>query len=139
MNMHDGESAVVLRYVQGELEGQELTEFSLHLKTCRECKARVEEEMALSELFRKTNPLYRAPDALRDRVTAMVNQAALNSSTRIATLELCRTDSPRKSLAMGHLAVVLAGRRYACPYCGHYRLARPFSRVWLRKTTSMPR
>jgi anti-sigma factor RsiW len=79
MNMHDEESAVALRYVQGELAGQELTEFSRHLTTCRECKARVEEEMALSELFRKTSPLYKAPDDLRNRVFALVNQAALNA------------------------------------------------------------
>lgn len=78
MNMHDEESAVALRYVQGELAGQELIEFSRHLTTCRECKARVEEETALSELFRKTNPLYKAPEDLRNRVTALVNQTALN-------------------------------------------------------------
>jgi len=78
MNMHDEESAVALRYVQGELAGQELTEFSRHLTTCRECKARVEEEIALSELFRKTSPLYRAPEDLRNRVAALVNQTALN-------------------------------------------------------------
>jgi anti-sigma factor RsiW len=79
MNMHDEESAVALRYVQGELAGQELTEFSRHLATCRECKARVEEEIALSELFRKTSPLYKAPDDLRTRVSALVNQAVLDA------------------------------------------------------------
>lgn len=76
MNMHDEECAVALRYVQGELAGQELTEFSRHLTTCRECRVRVEEETALSELFRKTSPLYKAPDDLRNRVAALVNQGA---------------------------------------------------------------
>jgi anti-sigma factor RsiW len=79
MKMHDEESAIVLRYVQGELAGQELAEFSRHLETCRECEARVEEEIALTELFRKTSPLYRAPDDLRDRIAALVDQAALNA------------------------------------------------------------
>jgi anti-sigma factor RsiW len=79
MNLHDEESAVVLQYVQGELAGQELAEFAHHLKTCRECQARVEEEISLSELFRSTRPLYVAPDDLRERVTALVNHTPFNA------------------------------------------------------------
>jgi len=71
MNSHDVNPIQILRYVQNDLNAQEQAEFSRHLGVCGKCRARVEEEMALSKLFQKTAPLYTAPAELRARVAAL--------------------------------------------------------------------
>lgn len=73
MNNHDVDPVQILRYVQGELSDEERTEFSQHLRTCSACRARVEEEKALSTLLRETAPLYTASAELRTRVAASLD------------------------------------------------------------------
>lgn len=68
MNSHNEDSVRILRYVQGDLNEEELAEFARHLRDCSQCRARVEEEKALSRLFQKTAPLYTAPAGLHARV-----------------------------------------------------------------------
>jgi anti-sigma factor RsiW len=41
---------------------------------CPDCKGHVEEEQALSQLLRRSRPLYTAPEGLRDRVVAAAAQ-----------------------------------------------------------------
>lgn len=75
MKMHDNNSVQILFYVQGELRGVELAEFSCHLDTCVQCQARVKEERTLSRLLRQINPLYTAPEELRARVAVLLTDA----------------------------------------------------------------
>jgi anti-sigma factor RsiW len=69
---HDEDPVQILRFVQGDLNARELDEFSRHLEACGECRARVEEEMALSGLLQEAAPLYTAPTELRARVAALL-------------------------------------------------------------------
>ncbi len=64
----------ILRYLDHHLNNQELEAFFAHLKTCHKCRARMEEEQALSCVLRKARPLYAAPLALRVRVSAVLNR-----------------------------------------------------------------
>jgi anti-sigma factor RsiW len=68
MNSHDEDPVQILRYVQGDLNQQEMAEFSRHLRVCGECRARVEEEKALSMLLKKSAPLFIARAELHGRV-----------------------------------------------------------------------
>jgi mycothiol system anti-sigma-R factor len=70
MKACDEHSISVLLYLDGELSGQELEVFRLHLQTCTDCRLRLEEEESLSRLLHRTSPLYSAPDSLRMRITA---------------------------------------------------------------------
>jgi mycothiol system anti-sigma-R factor len=62
------------RYLDDDLQGQELIDFRNHLNTCAECPAALEAEQALSNLLYRSRPLYQAPAALRSRVAAAVMQ-----------------------------------------------------------------
>lgn len=55
-------------YVDAELSGEDLEEFSTHLQRCAECREEVEAELELSRLLRHAKPLFLAPDALRKRI-----------------------------------------------------------------------
>jgi len=59
----------ILRYLDNELSGTELEEFSAHIGLCAHCGEQLREEQALSRLLRKSRPLYSAPEALRARVS----------------------------------------------------------------------
>jgi anti-sigma factor RsiW len=74
MNSHNEDPVQILRYVQGDLSDQELAEFSRHLDGCSECRARVEEEKALSRLLAKASPLYTASAELHARVAASISE-----------------------------------------------------------------
>jgi anti-sigma factor RsiW len=65
-----------LRYLDNDLQGQELNEFLTHLESCGDCRASLEAERALSHILHQSRPLYSAPAALRSRVTAVVMQHA---------------------------------------------------------------
>jgi anti-sigma factor RsiW len=62
----------VLTYLDNRLKGQDLADFRAHLEYCRNCRANVEKERALSELLHRSLPLYSAPLVLRTRVAATV-------------------------------------------------------------------
>jgi anti-sigma factor RsiW len=82
MSLCDEVGLKALLYLENRLEGQELQDFLEHLKVCPNCRARVEEERALSRVLHRSRPLYSAPAGLRARVAAMVEQeqpAAIDS------------------------------------------------------------
>ncbi len=64
----------ILRYLDHQLNSEELEAFFVHLKSCNKCRARTEEEQALSGVLRNTRPLYAAPLALRIRVSAVLSR-----------------------------------------------------------------
>jgi anti-sigma factor (TIGR02949 family) len=63
-------SVKTLRYLDNDLKGQELEDFLAHVNTCADCRARLDSEQALSQLLKRSRPLYSAPAALRARVSA---------------------------------------------------------------------
>jgi hypothetical protein len=63
-----------LRYLDNDLQGQELADFCRHLEACVDCRTSLETERALSSLLHRSRPLYSAPPALRSRVSAAVMQ-----------------------------------------------------------------
>jgi hypothetical protein len=71
MSFYDKYRAKTLRYLDNDLRGEELDAFRTHLETCAGCRASLEAELALSLLLRRSRPLYRAPDRLRTRVSAI--------------------------------------------------------------------
>src|SRR5229473_2112743 len=74
MSPCDAYSVKTLRYLDNELRGSELDDFCTHLEVCANCRASVEAEQALSDLLRRSRPLYSAPAELRARVAATVEQ-----------------------------------------------------------------
>jgi anti-sigma factor RsiW len=82
MDSHDEDPVQILRYVQGDLNPQEMAEFSQHLQVCDECRARVEEERALSSLLEKSAPLYIARAELHARVAESL-AGAIHSRNRL--------------------------------------------------------
>ena len=76
MNPCDEYLAQTLRYLENNLKGHELADFRSHVESCPHCQARLEGEMALSQILRRTRPLYSAPAGLHDRVAAAVIQHA---------------------------------------------------------------
>src|SRR5215469_2482812 len=69
-----------LRYLDNALEGLELKGFLSHLEACASCRENLEEEKQFSAALRRSRPLYSAPAALRDRVTAALVQNSAASS-----------------------------------------------------------
>ena len=72
MSFYDKYRAKTLRYLDHDLQGEELDAFRDHLETCAGCRASLESELALSLVFRRSRPLYSAPDRLRSRVSALL-------------------------------------------------------------------
>lgn len=64
--------ARILHYVDNSLQGKELTDFRAHLECCENCRAAVETERGLSQLLRRSRPLYSASLALRARMATTV-------------------------------------------------------------------
>jgi hypothetical protein len=75
MNRCDEYATKTLLYLDNDLEGPELEDFLSHLKSCSSCQEHLEVERKLSAALHRTQPLYSAPAALRDRVTAATMQA----------------------------------------------------------------
>jgi hypothetical protein len=50
-------------------------DFLAHLKICADCRARLDEQLALSAVLRQSRPLYPAPPSLRARVAASLAHA----------------------------------------------------------------
>lgn len=72
MNPCDEYHIKTLRYLDDDLQEHELIDFRNHLKVCAECRASLAVEQPLSSLLHRSRPLYRAPAALRSRVSAAV-------------------------------------------------------------------
>jgi mycothiol system anti-sigma-R factor len=82
MNPCDEFSARALRYIDNTLQGQDLTAFRAHLQTCGDCRALIEAEQGLSQLLRRTRPLYSAPPALRARVAVILEEHRTRARAR---------------------------------------------------------
>jgi anti-sigma factor RsiW len=79
MNSCDGYAIKTLRYLDKDLEGQELEDFLSHLDSCARCREQLEAEEELSATLHRSRPLYSAPVALRERVAAAVNDNPTSS------------------------------------------------------------
>jgi anti-sigma factor RsiW len=64
----------ILRYLEDDLQGQELNDFINHLESCADCRASLEAERALSHILHRSRPLYSAPVMLRSQVSALAMQ-----------------------------------------------------------------
>jgi anti-sigma factor RsiW len=82
MNPCDEYVVKTLRHLGNDLKGQELEDFRSHLEACADCRAHLKAEKALSETLHRSRPLYSAPAALRDRVSAAVIQQSSPSHLR---------------------------------------------------------
>jgi hypothetical protein len=72
MSFYDKYRAKTLRYLENDLQGEELDAFRNHLETCGGCRVSLEAELKLSLVLRRSRPLYSAPDRLRSRVSALL-------------------------------------------------------------------
>jgi mycothiol system anti-sigma-R factor len=77
MNDCDEYAIQILRYLDEDLEGEELEDFLSHLDSCAWCREQLEAEKELSATLHRSRPLYSAPVALRDRVA----EAVIGNST----------------------------------------------------------
>jgi anti-sigma factor RsiW len=73
----------ILRYLDDELSGRELETLRAHLKSCRTCQRRLEEEQAFSRVLQLSRPLYRAPDELRSQVSEILQHPAAGNAEGI--------------------------------------------------------
>jgi anti-sigma factor RsiW len=80
MNSCDEIAVKTLRYLDNDLQGQELEEFRAHLQSCVYCRAHLESERALSQTLHRSRPLYFAPATLRARVSALAIQHSVPES-----------------------------------------------------------
>jgi len=55
-------------YLDKELSCQGLEELSAHLHGCAACRQQAEGEVEISRLLRRSKPLYKASDALREQI-----------------------------------------------------------------------
>ncbi len=60
-------------YLDGELEGIAASEAERHIETCAECQQASADAAQLSDAIRSELATYRAPDALRTRIGAMLD------------------------------------------------------------------
>lgn len=74
-----------LRYLDEDLEGQELEDFLSHLDSCAKCREQLEAEKELSAALHRSRPLYSAPAALCDRVAAYVAENVPSNRGRDST------------------------------------------------------
>jgi anti-sigma factor RsiW len=75
MNSCDEFAVNTLRYLDNDLDAQEMEDLLSHLDSCPSCRERLEAEKKLSATLHRSRPLYSAPAALRDWVAAATMQA----------------------------------------------------------------
>jgi anti-sigma factor RsiW len=63
-------------YLDDELEQGERLSVEAHLKSCADCRAALEHERELISAIRSARPLYRAPEALRANIVALVERSS---------------------------------------------------------------
>ena len=100
---------VVLRLLSGDLDPRERAAFLGHLSSCADCRAMLEQEQALSSMLERSRPLYTASPALRERVTALVEQRRRGSNSfRTRLFALIAQTVPRWKLIPIPVAVIVA-------------------------------
>ncbi|MBB6143572.1 mycothiol system anti-sigma-R factor [Silvibacterium bohemicum] len=104
-------SAKIGCYLDNELTGEELENFSAHLAACQDCRERLYEEQELSRLLRQHHPLYSAPAKLRNRVLGQVLDCSDVDCTK-----RCRIRCSRPTGMHSLMAKIkrLLGTRVAC-------------------------
>ena len=70
MRACDDYRSMIPLLLDDELIDNELQDLGRHLMDCPDCTEFLAVEHALSQLLRRTRPLYRAPEALRTRVSS---------------------------------------------------------------------
>jgi anti-sigma factor RsiW len=84
MNPCEEQSAKILLYLDSQLKDRSLEDFLVHMRSCADCRAQLEEEIELSRLLHQSRPLYSAPEELRAHVTAIA-AAHTDGSNRART------------------------------------------------------
>jgi anti-sigma factor RsiW len=82
MNACEKHTVDLMLYLDDELVGGKLLEFLAHLKICVDCRAALEEQLALSAVLRRSRPLYSAPPKLRARVAASLASAGATTPSK---------------------------------------------------------
>jgi mycothiol system anti-sigma-R factor len=62
-------------YLDNELHSPRITELCAHLEQCPACRRKLEAEEKLSRLLRRAQPLYSAPDSLKNRIQQIASEA----------------------------------------------------------------
>jgi mycothiol system anti-sigma-R factor len=75
MNNCDEWAVTALRYLDDDLEEQELENFLSHLDSCASCREKLNAERDLSAILHRCRPLYTAPTTLHSRISAAVVQS----------------------------------------------------------------
>jgi anti-sigma factor RsiW len=99
---------VVLRFLNKDLNPRERAAFLVHLRSCADCRATLEQEQALSDMLERSRPLYTAGPALRERVTALVEQRRASKSFRTRLLALIPQRVPLWRLLPVPAAIIIA-------------------------------
>jgi anti-sigma factor RsiW len=81
MNACERHTVDLMLYLDDELVGGKLMDFLAHLKICVDCKAALEEQLALSAVLQRTRPLYSAPPKLRARVASTLASAGATTAS----------------------------------------------------------
>ena len=81
MNCNEA-AAMIAAYADGEVDGLRGHTIRKHLRLCSECAARHRELVDLSARIRTEAPRFKAPAALRERVTALAESARPATSER---------------------------------------------------------
>jgi anti-sigma factor RsiW len=69
----------ILRYLDDELNGEQLKDLFAHLKVCTNCITWIEEQQALSRILRQSRPLYPASAELRARIAETIDQHSISN------------------------------------------------------------
>jgi hypothetical protein len=119
MNSCDEYAIKILRYLDNDLKGLELDDFLSHLGSCASCRAQLEGERELSATLHRSRPLYSAPNALRDRVAATIENAASSRAQDWIYQRVSRIPKKRRSGSFQSLASwrVLAPAAVAIAVC----------------------
>jgi anti-sigma factor RsiW len=99
---------VVLRFLSEDLTPRERAAFLVHLRSCADCRARLEQEQALSHMLQRSRPLYTASPALRERVMALVEQRRGSNSFRTRLRALMAQTVPLWKLLPVPAAIIVA-------------------------------
>jgi anti-sigma factor RsiW len=83
MNACEKHTVDLMLYLDDELVGGKLMDFLAHLKICVDCKAALEEQLALLAVLRRSRPLYSAPPKLRARVASLASAGATTASNQL--------------------------------------------------------